>query len=402
MTAKAEESARFSIRSVWYSALVWSTAGGGMQLAVIVILGLGAWRVSAGEFAVSTLVAFLLYAFNIVEPITTLASAFSSVQSGLAAAARIRETEHLDLEDTTARPAAPRVAGAPGSPATDVVADDDVETPVLALRNVTAGYESAVRPALRDVTLAIPRTGHVALVGPSGAGKTTVFSLLLRFIDPTGGRLEVDGVPYDRLSIDEVRSRMSYVEQETPVIPGTVRDNVLFRIDDGATDAEAWEALEAVRLGDKVRSLPEGLDTEVAETSLSGGERQRLAVARALVRRPDVLLLDEATAQLDGTTEAAIQQVIARASATGAVVTIAHRLSTILDADTIVVLDQGAVRDSGLHHELLQRDELYREFIAALRIHTDEIHTDEIHAGEIHADESVLPEEDVTPADRRS
>lgn len=359
VTTKAEESARYSIRSVWFSALAWTVAGGGMQLAIIVILGLGAGRVALGELAVSTLVAFLLYAFNIVEPITALAGAFSTLQTGLAAAARIRETEHLELEDTSSRPnGEARLAPTTGAP-------------VLALREVTARYRGADRPAVTELTLEIPRTGHVALVGPSGAGKTTVFSLLLRFINPDSGRLELDGVPYEQLSIDDVRSRIAYVEQETPIIPGTVRENVLFRVAHDASDAEAWEALAAVRLEDKIRSLQGGLDADVAETNLSGGERQRLAVARALVRRPDVLLLDEATAQLDGTTEAAIQHVIAEASRTGAVVTIAHRLSTVLDAHRIVVLDQGRIRDAGTHRELLARDSLYQEFISALRIHTD-------------------------------
>ncbi|MFC3183875.1 ABC transporter ATP-binding protein [Pseudoglutamicibacter albus] len=357
VNAKAEESARHAIRSVWFSALAWSVAGGGVQLAIIVILGLGAGRVALGELAVSTLVAFLMYAFNIVDPITSLAGAFSTLQSGLAAAARIRETEHLELEDTHARPAdAPAPVSHP-------------DTPVLTLRAVTAGYADAETPALRDITLAIPRKGHIALVGPSGAGKTTVFSLLLRFIDPTSGRLELNGVPYEHLSIDDVRSGIAYVEQETPVIPGTVRDNVLFRVPD-ATDDEAWEALASVRLDQKIRSLNGGLDTNVAETSLSGGERQRLAVARALVRRPNVLLLDEATAQLDATTEAAIQNLIATASREGAVVTIAHRLSTVLDADQIIVLENGQVRDAGTHRDLLSRDTLYQEFISALHIHT--------------------------------
>ncbi|OFT22697.1 ABC transporter permease [Arthrobacter sp. HMSC08H08] len=357
VNAKAEESARHAIRSVWFSALAWSVAGGGVQLAIIVILGLGAGRVALGELAVSTLVAFLMYAFNIVDPITSLAGAFSTLQSGLAAAARIRETEHLELEDTHARPAdAPAPVSHP-------------DTPVLTLRAVTAGYADAETPALRDITLAIPRKGHIALVGPSGAGKTTVFSLLLRFIDPTSGRLELNGVPYEHLSIDDVRSGIAYVEQETPVIPGTVRDNVLFRVPD-ATDDEAWEALASVRLDQKIRSLNGGLDTNVAETSLSGGERQRLAVARALVRRPNVLLLDEATAQLDATTEAAIQNLIATASWEGAVVTIAHRLSTVLDADQIIVLENGQVRDAGTHRDLLSRDTLYQEFISALHIHT--------------------------------
>lgn len=353
----AEESARHSVRTVWLSALIWTVAGGGMQLSIIVILGLGAWRVSLGELAVSTLVAFLLYAFNIVDPITSLAGAFAAVQAGLAAAARIRETEHLDLEDTT------RGSRAPASPSVD----DRV--PALALRSVSAGYLGEEGSAVEAVTIEIPRRGHTAFVGPSGAGKTTVFSLLLRFIDPRSGRLELDGIPYEDLTIDQVRSRIAYVEQETPVIPGTVRDNVLFRADD-ADDAEAWDALAAVRLDEKVRSLPDGLDTTVAETNLSGGERQRLAVARALIRRPGVLLLDEATAQVDGVTEAAIQRVITEASKTGAVVTIAHRLSTILDADRIVVLDGGRIRDTGTHHELLGRDALYREFIEALRIDT--------------------------------
>ena len=357
VNAKAEESARHAIRSVWFSALAWSVAGGGVQLAIIVILGLGAGRVALGELAVSTLVAFLMYAFNIVDPITSLAGAFSTLQSGLAAAARIRETEHLELEDTHARPAD---APAPVS---------NPDAPVLTLRAVTAGYADAETPALRDITLAIPSKGHIALVGPSGAGKTTVFSLLLRFIDPTSGRLELNGVPYKHLSIDDVRSGIAYVEQETPVIPGTVRDNVLFRAPD-ATDEEAWEALESVRLDQKIRSLSDGLDTNVAETSLSGGERQRLAVARALVRRPNVLLLDEATAQLDATTEAAIQNLIATASREGAVVTIAHRLSTVLDADQIIVLENGQVRDAGTHRDLLSRDTLYQEFISALHIHT--------------------------------
>jgi len=381
VTAMAEASARQSIRSVWFSALTWAVAGGGMQLAIIVILGLGSVRVARGELLVSTLVAFLLYAFTI-SPISSLAGAVSTLQSGLAAAARIRETEDLDLEDTTRRPE--------DAPADLDAHEVSVGVPVLALRGVTAGYVGAAEPAICDVTLEIPRTGHVALVGLSGAGKTTVFSLLLRFIDPTCGHLELDGTPYGQLSIDDVRSRIAYVEQETPVIPGTVRENVLFRVRTGAdadagvaaphpthatpteaeAEAEAWAALAAVRLDAKIRSLPDGLDAAVSETSLSGGERQRLAVARALVRRPGVLLLDEATAQLDGTTEAAIQQVIADASRDGAVVTIAHRLSTVLDADQIVVLEHGRIRDAGTHADLLARDELYREFIAALRIHT--------------------------------
>lgn len=365
VSAKAEESARYAVRSAWFSALVWAVAGGGMQLAIIVILGLGAGRVALGDMSVSTLVAFLLYAFNIVDPVATLAQAVSTLQSGFAAAARIRETASLEAECG----GVPDGAG-PGRDS-DGARPGVQGAPVLALREVTAGYADADAPALREVSLEIPRRGHVAIVGPSGAGKTTVFSLLLRFIEPSSGHLELDGVPYGSLGTDEVRSRISYVEQETPVVPGTVRDNVLFRVPQ-ASDEEAWQALAAVRLDERVRHLEGGLDARVADTSLSGGERQRLAVARALVRRPEVLLLDEATAQLDASTEAAIQTVIAEASHQGVVVTIAHRLSTVLDADRIVVLEDGGVRDVGTHGELVERDALYRELVTALRIHTSQ------------------------------
>lgn len=352
------EATRHSIRSISYMAATGAVAGGGVQLATLVILGLGAWRVGAGELAVSTLVAFLLYAFYVVQPIGELVAAFSALQSGQAAVARITETERLVPEDLD--------VGLPAPPARTPQRD----VPVLALRDVTVAYPGGQAPVLHNVTIEIPRTGHVALVGPSGAGKTTVFSLLLRFLEPSAGRVELDGTAYDELSLRSVRSRMSYVEQETPVLHGTIRENVAFRSPD-VDDDVVWEALRSVRLADTVAALPAGLATQVSEATLSGGQRQRLAVARALVDPPDILLLDEATAQLDGATEAALQTVIERAATTGVVLTIAHRLSTVIDADRIVLLDAGRVRDTGTHAELLARDVMYREFVHALRIGTE-------------------------------
>lgn len=243
----------------------------------------------------------------------------------------------------------------------------DTRGPVLELKGVTASYGPGRASAVRGVDLAVPARGHTAIVGPSGAGKTTVFSLLLRFLEPQEGALLLDGVPYHRHSHAAIRSRLAYVEQDTPVVPGTIRDNLLISRPE-AGEEELRQVLADVRLTEKVESLDEGLDTELSTAAVSGGERQRIALARALLRKPDVLLLDEATAQLDALTESAVHHCVRRRAREHAVVTIAHRLSTVIDADTIVVMDAGGVRARGTHDELLATDSLYRDLVEALRI----------------------------------
>src|SRR5690606_993746 len=246
--------------------------------------------------------------------------------------------------------------------------------PVLELRNVTAAYGPDLEPAVRDVSMTVPSRGHVAIVGPSGAGKTTLFSLILRFLEPTSGEILLSGRPYTSMTHQEIRGHLAYVEQETPVVPGTIRENLLFTHPD-ATESEIEAVLREVRLDDKIAELDEGLDTSLISSSVSGGQRQRIALARAILRTPDVLLLDEATAQVDGITESAIHEVIRTRAERGAVITIAHRLSTVIDADTIIVMEAGRVRAQGTHQELLATDTLYRELVEALRIaeqHQDE------------------------------
>ncbi|MGK5741127.1 ABC transporter ATP-binding protein [Micromonospora sp. URMC 103] len=292
-------------------------------------------------------------------PITELTQNVTALQAGVAAAGRIREVEAIGVE-----PSAPTVA-----PREDP-ARETRPAPVLAFRGVTARYGPDEPPAVRGIDLDIPRRGHTAVVGPSGAGKTTLFSLILRFLEPEHGELLLDGRPYRAWSHEQVRARLAYVEQETPVVPGTIRDNLRFAHPD-ATEAELREVLTAVQLDEKVDSLPDGLDTPLSSTEVSGGQRQRIALARAMLRTPEVLLLDEATAQLDGLTEAALHECIRQRAAVGAVVTIAHRLSTVLDADRIVVLDGGRIRAQGTHRELLAADDLYRRLVEALRIAAD-------------------------------
>ncbi|MGW2091487.1 ABC transporter ATP-binding protein [Promicromonospora sukumoe] len=365
VSAHAEASARSGIRAVKLENVSWTITGVAVNLAVMLLLGVGAWRVSTDAITVSTLVAFLLYVFQLMMPVMLLTMSLTSLQSGLAAAARISEVEEMALEadDDAAAAAGASGAGSGGGG----------ESSLVRLHEVTyrypgeGGVDDGRPPALDGVSIDVPRRGHTAIVGPSGAGKTTIMSLLLRFLSPETGRVELDGRPYADWTTDQIRSRIAYVEQDTPIVPGTLRENLAYAAP-GATDAQIRAAVDALRLTDRVAVLPDGLDTEVSASQLSGGERQRVAVARALVARPEILLLDEATAQLDGLTEAALAEAIRDVASTGAVVTIAHRISTVMDADQIVLLERGRVRAVGRHTELLETDELYRELVAALRL----------------------------------
>lgn len=319
------------------------------QGAFLVVLGLGGARVVAGDLAVADLIAFVLYLFLLVLPIAQIAQAIAQVQQGLAAMERIEEVLSIPPEDADDPDHAPTA---------------DATAPRLALEGVRFAYEEGYE-VLRGVSFEVPAGSRTALVGPSGAGKSTLLGLLERFADPTGGSIRLDGVDLRDLPRSVLRRRLGYVEQEAPALAGTLRDNLTL-VAPEVDDERLLAALSAVHLDGLVRRTPAGLGAEVGERGirLSGGERQRLAIARALLDGPDVLLLDEPTANLDARNEAAMAAAIDAVSERRTVLIIAHRLSTVRHADQIVVLEGGRVRATGTHDELVATDDLYAELAA--------------------------------------
>jgi ATP-binding cassette subfamily C protein CydCD len=235
----------------------------------------------------------------------------------------------------------------------------------LALQGVAFAYPGQPRPALADVTFDIPAGRTVALVGTSGAGKTTTAQLLMRFWDPDAGRIALNGADLRDYRLDDLRRQIALVAQDTYLFNDTLRANILIARPD-AGDAALREAVELASLGELVESLPQGLDTPVGErgTSLSGGQRQRVAIARAFLKDAPVLILDEATSHLDALNERAVRQALDRLQADRTTVVIAHRLSTVRDADLIVVLEQGRVVETGTHAALLGRGGLYARLVS--------------------------------------
>ncbi|MFP3989732.1 ABC transporter ATP-binding protein [Streptomyces sp. E11-3] len=355
----ATESWRQSVRAAKWEALAGNTAGLSMQIAFITVLAVGGARVATDAIDIGTLVAFLLYVFYLMSPIQQVVAAVAQYQTGAAALTRIQEALTLPAE-----PAAdPAPLPLPGA-----------EPAELAFADVRFRYAEDLPYVHHGVTFTVPARGMTAFVGPSGAGKTTVFSLIERFYDPEAGRITVDGRDVAHWDIPQLRAAIGYVEQDAPVLSGTLRDNLLLGNPD-ADDAELHRVLDTTRLEDLVAHLPKGLDTLVGHrgTKLSGGERQRVAIARALLRRPRLLLLDEATSQLDAVNESALRDTVADVARTTTVLVVAHRLSTVTMADRIIVMDAGRVRAVGTHRELVAADPLYAELAATQFLATADI-----------------------------
>lgn len=311
---------------------------------VALVVMWGARAVAAEPALAGRLLSFLAAALLLYQPLKSLSGTLSQVLTGLVAAERL-----FAIADEPAPPDEGREAGP--------LARE------LVLEGVRATYPDG-REGMRGVSLTIAAGARVALVGASGAGKTTLFSVLLGFLPTSGGLVLWDGVPLPELKPSSVRAQMAWVPQEPVLFSGTVRHNLLLGRPE-ANDTELWEALALAHAEDFVRALPGGLDEPVGErgSRLSGGQRQRLALARAFLRRPSLLLLDEPTSALDAASEAAVSAGLAELMKGRTVLVIAHRLSTVRDADLIVVLDAGRVVESGTHAELVARQGRYAQLL---------------------------------------
>ncbi|MFD5516227.1 ABC transporter ATP-binding protein [Streptomyces sp. NPDC127066] len=364
LTEDAGEITKEMLKASRLQSVVLPVMSLGQEVALAGIVIAGSARIADGSLALPDFIAFLLYLLQLVSPVTVLVMGFGRLQTGLAAKGRFEEllaapTEPAEEEPAGAVERARPVGTGTGAASTDAVRFD----------RVSFAYDDG-QPVLNEVTFRVPRRGLTAVVGHSGAGKSTLFTLIERFMDSAEGTVSVLGRDVSRWPLQELRSRLGYVDQAFTLLEGTIRENLLLGIDSDPERGRAGEddwlmtTLESVGLAETVRSLPDGLDTVLGRAvDLSGGQRQRIALARALLSPADVILLDEPTSQLDALNELRLRDVIDTLSRDRSVLVVAHRMSTVMHADHVVVLKEGTVAATGTHADLMAADAHYRDLV---------------------------------------
>ncbi len=320
-----------------------------VNLGSVAVLWFGADRVAAGEMQVGALTAFLSYLFQILFAVLMATFLFVLIPRATVSAGRIGEV--LDTVSSVASPENPRSDfNAPG---------------LVTLDGVAFQYPGAEEPVLSEITFEAKPGTTTAIIGSTGAGKTTLVQLIARLYDATAGTVSVSGIPVREADLDALWEKVAIVPQRAYLFAGTVRSNVAYGRPD-ATEEEIWAALEIAQAADFVREMPEGLDTVIAQggTSVSGGQRQRLSIARALVRRPEVLIFDDSFSALDTSTDARLRQALAENVRGITQIVVAQRVSSIVEADQILVLEHGRIIDRGTHAQLLESSATYQEIVS--------------------------------------
>ena len=316
-----------------------------MMSLLVVIIGYGGMRVATGDITPGGLVAFILYMFQIMLPLAQFSRFFTELQKAKGATERIM----MILEE-------------PVELLTDGKEQFHINQPIT-IKNVSFAYETT-EEILQNISFTAHPGTVTAIVGPSGSGKTTLFSLLERFYDPTEGDIYLGENSLRTLSLSTWRKQIGYVSQENPIIAGTILENITFGLEAVPSKEKIEKALQMAYAKEFVYELPDGIETEVGERGikLSGGQRQRIGIARALLRDPQILMLDEATSSLDSKSEIEVQKALDNLMKGRTTFVIAHRLSTIMDAHHIIFLDKGVITGNGTHEELMKSHVLYKEF----------------------------------------
>ena len=339
-----------AVRAGRYQALMFPTVMLVANVASVGVLWFGGHRVDSGAMQVGALTAYLSYLMQIVMSVMMGTFMMMMIPRSAVCADRVMEV----LQTSTSVPK-------PDEPVTDMP-----RRGTLRLDSVEFSYPGADAPVLHDVSFQAEPGQTVAVIGSTGAGKSTLVNLVPRLFDVTGGALEVSGVDVRRLEPERLWSVIGLVPQKAYLFSGTVRSNLLHGKPD-ATDEELWEALRIAQADDFVRAMPEGLDAPIAQggTNVSGGQRQRLAIARAVVRRPEIYLFDDSFSALDLATDARLRAALRPVTRDATVLLVAQRVSTIRDADLILVMEDGVVVGRGRHHDLLETCETYQEIVAS-------------------------------------